>query len=206
MMSVQTLFPTQVYHGALMRTGGEVLRKRLLRECLQLPDDDLAGQRWSAKNYPGGYTSYGSVCRLQTVSPTFAELERRLRRHVNAYAKALQWDLGGRALVMTDCWVNLMPQGVVHSLHLHPLSVVSGTYYVRTPPRSSGLKLEDPRLDRFMAAPPRRADADREHRSWVTLPARAGYLNLFESWLRHEVPPNPAASERISISFNYAWV
>jgi uncharacterized protein (TIGR02466 family) len=31
-------------------------------------------------------------------------------------------------------------------------------------------------------------------------------LNLFESWLRHEVPPNPAASERISISFNYAWV
>lgn len=204
-MSVQTLFPTQVYHGALMRTGGEVLRKRLLRECLQLPEDDLAGQRWSAKNYPGGYTSYGSVCRLQTVSPTFAELERRLRRHVNAYVKALQWELGGRALVMTDCWVNVMPPGVVHSLHLHPLSVVSGTYYVRTPPRSSGLKLEDPRLDRFMAAPPRRADADREHRSWVTLPARAGYLSLFESWLRHEVPPNPAASERISISFNYAW-
>lgn len=204
-MSVQTLFPTQVYHGALMRTGGEVLRKRLLRECLQLPEDDLAGQRWSARNYPGGYTSYGSVCRLQTVSPTFAELERRLRRHVNAYAKALQWDLGGRELVMTDCWVNLMPPGVVHSLHLHPLSVLSGTYYVRTPPRSSGLKLEDPRLDRFMAAPPRRADADREHRSWVTLPARAGYLTLFESWLRHEVPPNPAASERISISFNYAW-
>jgi len=204
-MSVQTLFPTQVYHGALMRTGGEVLRKRLLRECLQLPEDDLAGQRWSAKNYLGGYTSYGSVCRLQTVSPTFAELERRLRRHVKAYAEALQWDLGGRPLVMTDCWVNLMPQGVVHSLHLHPLSVVSGTYYVRTPPRSSGLNLEDPRLDRFMAAPPRRADADREHRSWVTLPARSGYLNLFESWLRHEVPPNPAASERISISFNYAW-
>ncbi|MEY4376811.1 MAG: hypothetical protein RJB26_1361 [Pseudomonadota bacterium] len=204
-MSVQTLFPTQVYHGALLRTGGEVLRKRLLRECLQLPEDDVAGQRWSAKNYPGGYTSYGSVCRLQTVSPTFAELERRLRRHVNAYVRALQWDLGGRALVMTDCWVNVMPPGVVHSLHLHPLSVVSGTYYVRTPPRSSGLKLEDPRLDRFMAAPPRRVDADREHRSWVTLPARAGYLSLFESWLRHEVPPNPAASERISISFNYAW-
>lgn len=204
-MSVQTLFPTQIYHGALMRTGGEVLRKRLLRECLQLPEDDLAGQRWSARNYPGGYTSYGSVCRLQTVSPTFAELERRLRRHVNAYSKALQWELGGRALVMTDCWVNIMPPGVVHSLHLHPLSVMSGTYYVRTPPRSSGLKLEDPRLDRFMAAPPRRTDADREHRSWVTLPARAGYLSLFESWLRHEVPPNPAASERISISFNYAW-
>ena len=204
-MSVQSLFPTLIWHAPLMRSRGEPLRQRLLHECLHLPGDDLAGQRWSAKNYPGGYTSYGSVCRLQTVSPTFAELERRLRRHVDAYAVALQWALGERALALTDCWVNIMPPGVVHSLHLHPQSVISGTYYVRTPPRASALKLEDPRLDRFMAAPPRRADADREHRSWVTLPARAGEVVLFESWLRHEVPPNSARSERISISFNYAW-
>ena len=204
-MAIQSLFPTLVYHAPLLARGGETLRARLLRECLQLPEDDAAGQRWSRKNYPGGYTSYGSACRLHQVSPTFAELERRLRRHVLAYAESLHWDLGGRALVMTDCWANVMPPGVVHSLHLHPLSVISGTYYVRTPPRCSGLKLEDPRLDRFMGAPPRRADAPREHRSWVTLPATAGHLTLFESWLRHEVPPNPSRSERVSISFNYAW-
>jgi hypothetical protein len=28
---------------------------------------------------------------------------------------------------------------------------------------------------------------------------------LFESWLRHEVAPNPTVTERISISFNYSW-
>jgi uncharacterized protein (TIGR02466 family) len=39
----------------------------------------------------------------------------------------------------------------------------------------------------------------------VTLPTSAGQLFLFESWLRHEVPPNPVKGERISISFNYAW-
>jgi uncharacterized protein (TIGR02466 family) len=33
--------------------------------------------------------------------------------------------------------------------------------------------------------------------------ATAGKVVLFESWLRHEVPPNPAAAERVSISFNY---
>jgi uncharacterized protein (TIGR02466 family) len=27
---------------------------------------------------------------------------------------------------------------------------------------------------------------------------------MWESWLRHEVPPNAAKSERVSISFNYA--
>jgi uncharacterized protein (TIGR02466 family) len=28
---------------------------------------------------------------------------------------------------------------------------------------------------------------------------------MFESWLRHEVAPNPSEAERISISFNYSW-
>jgi uncharacterized protein (TIGR02466 family) len=57
----------------------------------------------------------------------------------------------------------------------------------------------------MMAAPPRRPEAARENRPWVVLPAEAGSLLLFESWLRHEVPANTAASERISISFNYNW-
>ena len=38
-----------------------------------------------------------------------------------------------------------------------------------------------------------------------TTELQAGTLVLFESWLRHAVPPNPAASPRISISFNYNW-
>jgi uncharacterized protein (TIGR02466 family) len=90
-------------------------------------------------------------------------------------------------------------------LHLHPLATISGTYYVQTPRGCSGLKLEDPRLDRFMAAPPRRANARPELKPWITIPARAGHVVLFESWLRHEVPPNPVAGERVSVSFNFNW-
>jgi uncharacterized protein (TIGR02466 family) len=52
-----------------------------------------------------------------------------------------------------------------------------------------------------MAAPPRTGAS----RPWVVIPAAAGTLVLFESWLRHEVPPNPVIGERISISFNYGW-
>ena len=204
-MPTRALFPTLVYEAPLQRSGTAALNRRLLRECLQLQVDDVAGRRWSTRNYPGGYTSYGSLCRMHTISPTFEVLRRRLLRHVGAYARALQLDLDGRELSMTDCWVNVMPRHVVHGLHLHPLSTISGTYYVRTPRGVPGLKLEDPRLDRFMAAPPRRADADAGSRPWVTLPARAGHLILFESWLRHEVPPNTVAAQRVSISFNFSW-
>ena len=106
---------------------------------------------------------------------------------------------------MTDCWVNIMPQHVVHGLHLHPLSTISGTYYVQTPKGCPGLKFEDPRLERFMAAPPRKANGRPEMKPWIALPAEAGNVVLFESWLRHEVPPNTMKAQRISISFNYGW-
>jgi uncharacterized protein (TIGR02466 family) len=204
-MTIHTLFPTLVYAAALQRGDSRDLNRQLLKECRQLRMDDAAGRRWSLKNYPGGYTSYGSAHRLQTVSPTFESLRRKLERHIAAFAAAVEWDLKGRELEMTDCWVNIMPQHTVHSLHLHPHSALSGTYYVQVPRGSPGTKFEDPRLDRFMAAPSRKTTAKRGARPWVTFPAAAGQLLLFESWLRHEVAPNCVHAERISVSFNYNW-
>ena len=204
-MTVHELFPTLVYAQALQRSESASFNRQLVRECRQLRLDDAAGRRWSKKNYPGGYTSYGSAHRLHTISPTFEALRRKLKRHVAAFVAATEWNLDGRELEMTDCWVNIMPRQTVHGLHLHPHASLSGTYYVHVPRGSPGIKFEDPRLDRFMAAPPRREGATRQARPWVTFPARAGHLVLFESWLRHEVVPNAVNAERISVSFNYNW-
>ncbi|MBV8973527.1 MAG: hypothetical protein JOY74_00270 [Sinobacteraceae bacterium] len=207
-MSTELLFPTLVYR-ALLRTrasrDGVALNARLLKECRQLRLDDAAGRRWSAHHYPNGYTSYASAHRMQRLSPTFAALASEIDRHVARFARKLEFDLGGRVLAMTDCWVNIMGRGAVHGLHLHPLATLSGVYYVAVPAGAPGLKLEDPRLERFMAAPPRAAAARRANRPWVTLPARAGQIVLFESWLRHEVLPHREPRERVSISFNYNW-
>jgi uncharacterized protein (TIGR02466 family) len=204
-MAVHRLFPTLVYSARLMGAAGGKLNARLLRECLQLRHDDAAGRRWSATRYPRGYTSYGSAHRMHRMSPTFEALERAIDRHVAKFVRSLELDLAGRQLAMTDCWVNVMPRGAAHGLHLHPLATISGTYYVRTPRGCPGLKLEDPRLERMMAAPPRLPKAEQENRPWVVMPAQAGRVLLFESWLRHEVAANTVARERISVSFNYNW-
>jgi len=205
MQNVQSWFPTLIYYAALQRAGGEAFNRELLKECYQLRDFDEAGRKWSSKNYPGGYTSYGSIDKVHRFSSTFGDLEKKISRHVSAYGKALEMDLAGRKLEMTDCWVNIMPHQVVHSLHLHPLSTISGTYYVRTPRNCSTIKFEDPRLSRFMAAPPKIAGASAAHQRHVTYKAEAGKVILFESWLRHEVGANQAPTDRISISFNYNW-
>jgi uncharacterized protein (TIGR02466 family) len=204
-MSLHALFPTLIYTAALQKGDPRDFNRQLLKECRQLREDDAAGRRWSLKNYAGGYTSYGSVHRLQGISPTFEALRRKLKRHIAAFAGEVAWDLNGRELEMTDCWINIMPRHTVHSSHLHPHSTLSGTYYVRVPAGSPGIKFEDPRLDRFMAAPPRQLKAGREALPWITFPASAGKLILFESWLRHEVVSNRVDAERISVSFNYNW-
>jgi uncharacterized protein (TIGR02466 family) len=196
-MAIRVLFPTLIYRAPLQKSGAPAFNRALMHEIRQLRHDDAAGRQWSRRNYPGGFTSYGSVNRLHTVSPTFAALERKLMPHVKAMCRKLNLNLPTRKLAMTDCWANVMPKGVVHGLHLHPLSTISGSYYVRMPAGAPGLKVEDPRLDRMMVAPPRHA--------WELIAVREGDVVLFESWLRHEVPANTAQAQRVSISFNFNW-
>jgi uncharacterized protein (TIGR02466 family) len=203
--AVETCFPTFVYRAPL--GGRTAARNRdLLEDAYKLREVDDAGQRWCKKNYPVGYTSYASQNHLHRTFSAFRDLELLIRRHVRRFARRLDLDLQGGRLEMTDCWVNVMPRFAVHGLHLHPLSVVSGTYYVRTPPGCSRIRFEDPRLSRLMNAPPRKADCRPENRQQVSLDVRAGQVVLFESWLRHEVASNGSATPRVSISFNYDWV
>ncbi len=202
---IRTWFPTRIYCTPLQTGGAARFNGELAAECRQLRDYDEEGRKWSAKNYPGGYTSYASMNALHQFSSTFEGLEKKITRHVRAFAKALEMDLRGREIHMTDCWVNIMPETAAHSMHLHPNSFISGTYYVVTPPGCPGLKFEDPRLSSLMAAPPKLPGVGDSNRLHTVYPAEAGNVILFESWLRHEVAQNRCPDERISISFNYAW-
>ena len=51
---------------------------------------------------------------------------------------------GARQARRSPAWVNILPDGGFHAAHIHPLSVISGTFYVATPEGSSALKFEDP--------------------------------------------------------------
>jgi len=204
-MTIISLFPTRIEIAPLKKKGIAAFNRDLIDVCDSLRLADKTGQRWSARHYPGGYTSYGSHDQMHRISSTFAALEKALDPQVRAYAVALGYDMRGRKLQMTDCWVNMMAGAVTHGLHLHPLSFISGTYYVQVPRGAAAIKFEDPRLDRLMAAPPRRADLPPREQLHVSVRPKAGQVVLFESWLRHEVPPGFTRRERISVSFNYAW-
>ncbi len=203
-MATELVFPTYIYTGAFPASGR--FNRDLAREIGQLEKMDRHGRAWSRQNYAGGYSSYSSQCNLHQSSPNFAALEKRLHPHIAKFARKLNWDLLGREIRMTTCWANSMGRGTHHTLHLHPLSVLSGVYYVDAPTGASTLKIEDPRMSLLMASPPRRAAAPKNQQNYLKIPAKPGNFVLFESWMRHEVPPHRSPRRRLSVSFNYEWV
>jgi len=206
MADIKSLFVTRLYRARLSEHGPAVNAAELEASCLSIADDDEAGQRWSQENDYPGYTSYASLDDLPWRFPIFADLKAALDKHVAAFVEDLEFDLDGRALVLEDLWINILPEGGTHASHIHPHSVISGTTYVVMPAGASALKLEDPRSARMMAAPPRRKDAREDLRMFVYVKPEVGDVLLWESWLRHEVPLNMADDqERISVSFNYRW-
>ncbi len=205
MPDIRSLFATRLYHARLSDFAPGVDAAELEASCLTIAEDDEAGQDWCEDNAFPGYTSYASLTDLPWRFPIFKDLVKVLDKHVAAFAKDLAFDLGDRKLKLDSLWINILPEGGIHTAHIHPHSVISGTTYVAMPEGASAIKFEDPRLAMMMAAPSRLKDPREELRQFVYVAPAVGDVLMWESWLRHEVPMNMAADDRVSVSFNYAW-
>jgi len=205
MSNIKSLFATRLYHAALSDHGKPIDTDELAASCFSIAEDDEAGQDWCEENGYAGYTSYASLDDLPYRFPIFKDLVAVLDKHVAAFAKDLDLDLGERKLVLDSLWLNILPEGGIHTSHIHPHSVISGTTYVTMPEGASAIRFEDPRLPMMMAAPGRVKDAREELRPFIYVAPDAGDVLLWESWLRHEVPMNMIEEDRVSVSFNYNW-
>ena len=206
MSQISSLFVTRLYHAELAEHGEPVDMAELEASCWSIAEGDEAGQKWCEKNGYPGYTSYASLTDLAWRFPAFKDLVKVLDQHVAAFVKDLEFDLGDREIKLDSLWINILPESGIHTSHIHPHSVISGTTYVRMPDGASAIKFEDPRSSMMMAAPTRRKEARPEMRAFMYVAPKVGDVLLWESWLRHEVPMNMAEDERISVSFNYSWV
>lgn len=200
--NIQSLFVTHLYRAEIPRAAP--LNAALAKTCLSVAAEDVAGRRWSREHGYKGYTSYASLDDLPMRASIFGELVAQIDSHVRRFAKAQDYDVNPKRLALDSLWINVMSRDGQHTAHIHPHSVVSGTYYVSVPKGAAAIRFEDPRLAMMMAAPPKKQKASRENQTFVSIAPKAGTLLLWESFLRHDVPPNTARGPRISISFNYA--
>ena len=201
MQTIRSLFATRLFQATL----GSINLDELRASCYSIAEDDDAGNEWCEANDFPGYTSYASLTDLPWRFPIFRDAVKQIDKLVANFAVDLEFNLDGRKLVLEDIWINILPEGGIHTSHIHPHSVISGTTYVKMPEDTSALKLEDPRSQMMMAAPARKPGARDEMKQFVYIKPVVGDVLMWESWLRHEVPMNMSEEDRISVSFNYRW-
>lgn len=192
------LFPTFIYVKKLTQNRTHWF-KNLKADCQEVFQKDKDGQAWSQKNYPGGFTTFGSLNQLHRLTGSFAMLARRLTAHLKIYLKYLGLEIQPHQLYLSRMWLNVNFKAGYHSWHHHPLSVISGVFYVEAPPLSGSLVLHDPRWPYFMNRP-----TDPQGNRYVIKP-RPGLLVMFESYIPHHVEAHGASNPRISIAFNWDW-
>ena len=106
--------------------------------------------------------------------------------------------------VLGNMWANINYPGGFNRPHLHPNSLFSGVYWIKTPEKSGDLMLYEPRPG-VHTTMPNRKEGKLPPELWreVHFEPIAGRCIMFPAWLWHEVKPNESNDTRISVSFNF---
>ena len=109
-----------------------------------------------------------------------------------------------REPVLGNMWANINPKEGMNQPHIHPNSLFSGVYYVKSNPQAGRLKIYDPRPGIQMVMPVRKEGQPPKH-LWrdANLDPIPGRIIMFPAWLWHSVEPNQSNDLRISVSFNF---
>jgi uncharacterized protein (TIGR02466 family) len=198
-------FTTKIFRQPIVKPSS-ALHKGLVKDAFAFQRMDDVGKNWSKKNYLNGYTSYSSITNVHQISPYYDELSKLLLK-----AAAKYWSILGFSkkpkLFIDSFWINIMSENCSHPMHIHPKSIISGSFYLKIPKGASSIRFEDPRMGLFMNRPlenPSHTGGKSPLIFEVT--PRSGDVVLFESWLRHEVPPSRSLQQRISASFNISEI
>jgi len=103
-----------------------------------------------------------------------------------------------------NMWANINPPRGMNSPHIHPNSLFSGVYYVKSNPKAGRLKIYDPRPGVQFNMPSRK-EGDPGKDLWrdVNIDPIPGRIIMFPAWLWHSVEENISDKTRISVSFNF---
>ena len=109
-----------------------------------------------------------------------------------------------REPILGNMWANINPKDGMNQPHIHPNSLFSGVYYVKSNPQAGRLKIYDPRPGAQIVMPVRLEGQPPKH-LWrdANLDPVSGRIIMFPAWLWHSVEPNQSNDLRISVSFNF---
>ena len=184
-------FPTMIYIKDL--PDSEKINKYLEYHIMRWAQTDKGVSKTNA----GGWHSTTDMNRKEEYNPLTKEL-------FNMQEEIYQKEHLNRKPVLGNMWANINYPKCFNRPHIHPNSLFSGVYFVKTPKNSGNLMVYDPRPGVQMAMP-NREEGKLPSELWreVHYEPIAGRCIMFPSWLWHEVKENKSNDIRISVSFNF---
>lgn len=192
---LQMLFPTVLQVSDIPqreRIKGpllEAVRALRAREPSSKPDS------WACELYTT-IGNPGALLRQPGLAPFRVICEEKLQ----AFARAMGYDLRNQPPVLRECWVNCYGPGHSQEIHLHRNSVISGIYYLQAPPGSGATLFYSPLADVMLE--PRAVESNSLNAKVAGYSPVEGRMLLFRSSLRHSVLPGTFDGERVTIAFN----
>ena len=186
----ELFFPTPVYIADLNEEG---LNQQLERDIIAWSNRDKGLTRTNVN----GWHSHTNMNELP-------EYKRLVDLLYEAQRVIYQQEYLDSEPYLGNMWANINPPTAMNRAHIHPNSLWSGVYYVKTLPNSGYLKIDDPRAAASMCRP-RQKEGSTPSRLWreTHFEPKDGRLIMFPSWLTHCVDPNKSNDIRISVSFNF---
>ena len=111
----------------------------------------------------------------------------------------------GYSYSISNMWINVNKPGDYNTLHVHPLSKMSGCFYIKVPENSGSIIFECPsyyvNFNLHKSINSELADQFNFYSSWCMNPYE-GTMLFFPPHLQHEVATNRSNEDRITIAFN----
>ena len=172
----------------------------MLKTTVDLPHERISDyvRKWLGPSRE--YTSYYDAdlnAKLKEYLPARPQMEAAMKNAAELYLK----NRGYNCEPHLDYWFSVYNTGDDHILHTHPKALVAGTYYPYADGNSAKIRYRHP-----AATVISHAELQMQDELFYTHYPKTGDMNLWPSWLEHEVRPQPIVDEdkaRIAISFNY---
>tara|TARA_R110000851_G_scaffold25977_1_gene74178 strand:+ start:4443 stop:5024 length:582 start_codon:yes stop_codon:yes gene_type:complete len=186
---MNTIFSVNVYKEKL-----NIKNKPLINYLLELKKQDSKGRKISN---PTGWQSFN----IDAAQKIFLNLNKEIEKNFVNYINSIPLN---NTFQITSMWGNINTYKDYNIAHTHGGSVISGIYYLKTPPNCGRLCFYNPAhegidylweycIEKF---------TPQNSSSWK-IDVEEGDLVLFPSWLKHGVEPNLNKKEnRISLAFN----
>jgi uncharacterized protein (TIGR02466 family) len=111
--------------------------------------------------------------------------------------------------IVQNAWINVNYKGSYNLPHIHPESLFSGVFYVKTPENCGNIVFTHPAQNQQYHFKPETGMMSeyniRNSGVCFAYPQR-GKMILFPSWANHRVEPNNSDEPRISIAFNATFI